>query len=850
MRTGIRALRRDLVYSIRILAQRPGFTAAAVAVLALGIGANTAIFSLLNAFVWKPLVLRNPRELAQVFSHDTKKPDSYRAFSYPNYASLRVASGGIFSSLAAHSITVVGVTQGDTTRRIMAEVVSSNFFDTLGAPVWRGRAFTADEERPGSTVPVAIASYSFWKRNGAPADLLGRTLRVNGLLVTVVGITEQGFNGTMALLSPELYLPLGMYEHMTGDFGGAVRPLAARDNHCLILVARLRPGLAPQAVDNRLAAIAAGMQRAYPAENRNQAVSVHPLSRLSISTEPQNDSGVFIPASLMLCMSGVVLLIAALNVANMMLARGTARRKEIAIRLALGAGRRAIGQQLFLESFVLAAMGGAVGLFLSFGGTTLFVSSMSRLVPFDLVIPTSPDVRVLAATLGFCLASTLLFGLFPAWNLSRPSLVSDLRSGDNAASSAGRARLFSPRNLLVIAQVSLSLALLTAAGLFIRSSARMTGVNPGFRMENRVVAEFDAGLAGYSEARGRQVYAALLDRLSAMPGVDSAGLAATVPFGMVSLGKNVQPAGATPSKPQDLNFNIVSGDYFQTLGIPLLRGRTFEAADTPAKTHPVAILDRLAAQRLWPGGDAVGKHIHVLGEGAGDLPDVEVVGIVGDVREHIVGGAIGKVSGGEGDASGQPHLYVPFGQDYMADMHIHLRTTPMDADAAGRFLAAVRQQIRAVDNGLPVLGVESLRSHVEASTDYWLMQTGTQMFSLFGGIALLLAVIGLYGVRAYSVARRTREIGIRMALGASAAETQTMVLREGVQLMAVGAAIGLVLSYLLGTVLAGLLFRVKATDPLVFSAAVLLLCAVSLLACYVPARRAARVDPMVALRWE
>ena len=850
MRSGLAALRRDLAFSVRMLAKRPGFTVAAVAVLALGIGANTAIFSLVNSFLLKPLVLRNPQELVGVFSRDTKKPDSYRAFSYPNYADLRAASGSVFSSLAAHTIAMAGLAEGDTTRRIMAEVVSSDFFDTLGAPVWRGRAFTAGEERPGSGIPVVIASYSFWKRNGAPADFLGRTLRVNGQLVTVVGITEQGFNGTIALLSPELYLPLGMYEHMTDDFDGAVRPLAERDNHSLIVIGRLRPGQATQAVNSRLAGIAAGMERAYPAANKDRTITIHPLSRLSISTNPTDDSAVFIPATLLLCMSGVVLLIAALNVANMMLARGTARRKEIAIRLALGGGRRAIVQQLFLEGLALAVLAGAVGLFLSFGGTAWFVRSMLRLVPFDLVIPTSPDVRVLAATLVFCLASTLLFGFFPAWHLSRPSLVSDLRASDSAEFSGGRGRLFSRRNLLVIAQISLSLALLTAAGLFMRSSARMAGVKPGFLMENCVVAEFDAGLAGYSEARGRQVYAALLDRLKAMPGVESAGLAATVPFGMVSLGKNVQPAGATQVKPQNLSFNIVSGDYFQTLGIPLLRGRSFDAGDATQRTHPVAILDKLAAQRLWPGSDAVGRHIHVLGEGAADLPDVQVVGIVGDVREHIVGSAMGKVSGGEGDTSGQPHLYVPFGQDYMADMHIHLRTTPMDAASAGRFLGTVRREIGAVDNGLPVLGVKSLRSHVEASTDYWLMRTGMGMFSLSGGIALLLAVIGLYGVRAYSVACRTREIGIRMALGANAAETQKMVLREGVQLMAVGAVIGLALSCLLGTVLAGLLFRVRGADPLVLAVSVLALGAVSLLACYVPARRAARIDPMVALRWE
>jgi predicted permease len=843
-------MRRDVAYSFRMLMKRPGFTVAAVAVLALGIGANTAIFSIVNAFLLRPLVLRNAQELTGVFSRDAKKPDSYRAFSYPNYLDLRAASGEVFSGVAAHNITMAGLTEGDTTRRIMADLVSSNYFDTLGSPVWRGRGFTAAEERPGSEIPVAIASYSFWKHNGAPADFLGRTLRVDGQAVTVVGIAAPGFSGTMALLSPELYLPLGIYGRLNEGFENAVRPLAARDNNSLILIARMRPGLSPKAVDSRLAGIAAGMEQAYPAENKNQALSVHGLSRMSISTNPTDDNAVFIPATLLLAMSGVVLLIAALNVANMMLARGTARRKEIAIRLALGGGRRSIVQQLFLEGLVLALLGGAVGLFLSFGGTSLFVKSISRLAPFDLLIPTSPDARVLGATLVFCVGSTLLFGFLPAWNLSRPSLVSDLRASDNADSAAGRGRLFARRNLLVIAQVSLSLALLTSAGLFIRSSSQVAGVHPGFQVENRVVAEFDAGLAGYSETRGREVYAALLERVKAMPGVQSAALAATVPFGMVSLGKDVQPAGATQGKPQNLSFDIVGGDYLQTLGIPLLRGRGFGAGDASQQAHPVAILDRDAARRFWPDGDALGKHIHILGEGAGDIPDAEVVGVVGDVREHIIGGGMGKSDGGEGDANGQPHLYVPFGQQYMSNMHLHVHTTPMDADGTARFVSALRREIRATDSGLPVLEVRTLRAHMEASADYWLMQTGAQMFSVFGGIALLLAMIGLYGVRAYSVARRTREIGIRMALGASAAETQRMVLREGVQLLAVGTAIGLGLSLLIGMVLSGMLYRVQSADPLVFSVAVALMGGVSLLACYVPARRAARVDPTVALRWE
>jgi len=811
--------------------KRPWFTLAAIAVLSLGIGANTAIFSLVNAFLLKPRVLHHPEELAGVYSRDTKKPDSYRAFSYASYAGLR-ATNAFFSSLSAHNMAMVGVAEGDTTRRVFADVVSSNYFQTLGVPPWRGRTFTADEERPGSGLPVAIVSYSYWKHSGASPDFLGRNLQVNGRVVTVVGIAAEGFTGTMALINPELYLPLGMYELMSNDFEGAVRPLAAPDNYCLFVVGRLRPGQRPQAIDRQLASVAAGLER-------DRTFIARPLARLSTSTRPSSDSGLLIPATLLVGMAAVVLLIAGLNVANMMLARGSARRREIAIRLALGGGRRAIMQQLFVESLLLAVLGGAAGLLLASGGAAVFVRSISQLVPFEVLVPTGPDIRVLAATMGFCLFATLVFGLVPAWNLSRPNLVSDLRASDNAGPFSGKRRLFSRRNLLVVAQISLSLTLLTAAGLFVRGSSRVSAADPGFRLDNGTVLEVDSSLAGYNEARGRQVYAALLNRLKSMPGVESASFAATVPFGMVSLGRSVQPSGSPAAKPEGFSFNIVGEDYFRTLAIPLLRGREFKAAESSGAARPVAILDKLAAERLWKDGDALGKHIHLTGDDrATDIRDVEVVGIVGNVRERILGQTY------------EPHVYVPFGQQYAADIHIHLRTAPMGRDAAARFPGAVRQEIRAVDSRLPVLGVKSLRSHLEASADYWLVQTGARMFSLFGGIALLLAVIGLYGVRAYSVARRTREIGIRMALGASSAEAQRMVLWEGVKLMAAGAGIGLLLSLLLGKVLAGMLFQVNGADPLVFSSAALVLSAVSLLACYFPARRAARIDPMVALRYE
>ena len=349
-------LLQDLRHGSRLLFSKPGFTAAAVTALAFGIGASTAMFSLVNAFLLKPIQIRDPQQIVGCFSRDAKS--NYRAFSYPNYADLR-GSNPVFSSVMAHNLSMVGVAEGDSTRRTFADEVSSNYFETLGATLFRGRVFTAEEERPGGQLPMAIVSYSFWKRHGADPAMLGSQLRINGRFFTVVGITAEGFTGTTALVSPELYLPLGMYESLINDFDGHGRPLGDRKNHQLIVVGRLKPGLTQAAADARLAATSAQMERAFPAENKEQTLLVRPLSRSNVSTAPSSDSDLRIPALLLISMASVVLLIASLNVANMMLARGADRRKEIAVRLALGANRRNILQQLFTEGLILALLGGA-----------------------------------------------------------------------------------------------------------------------------------------------------------------------------------------------------------------------------------------------------------------------------------------------------------------------------------------------------------------------------------------------------------------------------------------------------------------------------------------------------------
>jgi predicted permease len=852
----VKNLLRDVRMGARMFRKNPGFTLAAVTVLALGIGANAAIFSLVNAFLFKPLVIQAPASLVGCYSRDVKKAQ-YRAFSYPDYAELRDAGergddGSVFSSLLAHNLAMVGLSEGNTgtTRRVFADIVSSNYFATFGVPLSQGRSFTREEERPASAVPVAIVSYSYWKKNGADPAVLGKTLQVNGRVYTIVGVTARNFTGTTAMISPEIYLPLGVYESVVNDFEGRGRTLAGRDNHALLLVGRLRPGVTEKSADAALATVASQMAEAYPEDDKDQTFTVGRLSRLGISTDPENNAELTLPAVLLLSVAAVVLLIASLNVANMMLARGTTRRREVAIRLALGGSRADILRQLLVEGLLLALAGGAAGLVLAYWSTGALVRSLAHLMPLDLVYSAGPDVRVLAATIGFCVLSTIVFGLGPAWNLSHRNLVGDIKIGDRSDFNPGRLRgVFSRRNLLVMGQISLSLMLLSAAGLFVRSSMQAARLEPGFSIHNELLAEVDASLAGYDEARGREVYRALQERLQSTPGVESVGFAATVPFGMVSLGKSVQrsgdaPASSTNTPPEaDCSYNIVSSDYFQTLQIPLERGRAFSAQDESSTAQRVAILDQAAAEKLWPGGDAVGKSVR-LGSGGGGEPamDAEIVGVVANVQEGVTG------------KRWPAHVYVPFGQKYQSDMQIHLRTAALGPQAGmmaeAQLLETVRGEIRAVDPNLPVLALKTMRDHLDSSFDLWVVRTGARIFMIFGGVALLLAAIGLYGVRAYNVAMRTREIGIRMALGATASDAVRMMLREGLVLMGIGAGVGLVLSVAAGKALSTLLYRVDGFDPVVLAAAPALLAAISLIACYVPARRAALLDPMVALRDE
>jgi predicted permease len=839
---------QDLRFGVRMLFKNPGFTAIAVLVLGLGIGANTAIFSLVNAFLLRPIAVQNPDELVSCYSKDTRA-NSYRSFSYPEYVDIR-EKNTVFANLLAHDVALVGLTEGDSTRRTFADVVSSNYFATFGVRLYRGRDFLPEEERPGSAIPVAIVSYQHWKKTGQDPDLIGKAVRINGRPYTVIGIAPEGFTGVMAMLSPEVWLPLGVDELVANDFmgEGKARSLEDRDRYGMFLIGRLKSGVTAATAAPELEVLAAQMARAYPRENKDRTLLIQRPSRLSVSTSPTNDPGIATVSILLSSVAGVVLLIACLNLANMLLARGTARRREFAIRLALGGGRLCILRQLLTEGLMMSVLGGAVGLCLAYWGSSLLVATMRTLIPLEVVYHSGPDSRVLGAMLGFCVLSTLLSSLGPAWQLSRPDVVADLKEQAGEDAGGARRRFMSRRNLLVVGQLALSLALLVAAGLFVRGAAKAANVDPGFSMDNGIIVELDPSLAGYGETRGRELYRRVLERLGALPGVEAASIAATVPFGMVSLGREVRMAGdnadqagsAAEGKRAGARINLVGADYFKALGLRLRRGRTFNAGEAESGTAPrVAIVDERLARRLWPNEDAMGKRIQFGGLNHGEQPKaIEIVGVAPDITESLIG------------SKNEPHVFVPVGQEYQSNMNIHLRITARGKEAENTLLQAVRREIRAVDERLPILALKTMRGHLEGSIEMWIFRTGAWLFTVFGSVALVLAIVGVYGVRSYTVARRTREIGIRMALGATAGDALRLVLREGLALTLAGVGAGLLLALLAGRVLGSLLYEVSGTDPLILTAAPLLLAIISLAACYLPARRAARVNPIRALRYE
>jgi predicted permease len=832
-------LRQDLTYALRTFAKAPGFTAIAILVLGVGIGANTAIFTIVNELLFRPLAGRTG-ELVGLYSHDRTKPDSYRAFSYANYADIREQSD-VFDGLMAHTFAMAGTPAGDSTKRTFVEVVSSNYFDTLGVRLAAGRPFSLEEERPGARVPVVIVTYGRWEKEGRDPAFLGKTIRINAQDFTVVGVTPEGFTGTMALVGAELFVPLGMFDAIVNDlFKNNNKLLADRSNHALIVAGRLKSGLNDAYVTSRLDAFARQLEAAYPGENKDQALTTSPLPRLSTSTSPQTDGPMVAFTALLLTLSAVVLIIACLNIANMLLARGAVRRRELAMRLALGASRRRVVRQLLTEGILLASGGAALGLVLSYWATRALGMSLTAALPLHVHFNPGPDARVLAATIAFAALSTIAFGLGPALKLSRRDLVADLKALD--ADGAVLGRRFGARNLMVIGQVALSLALLTAGGIFARTAIDASRGNPGYSYDRLLLASIDASLAGLDEAQGRVSNRRVLDRLRAMPGMPAVSYASTVPFGDMQEGERVERIGAGAQAPVSARtYRIIGADYFKALGLEMVRGREFTRAEEESATAPrVAIIDQALAERLFGAEDPIGQTIRITlrdDQLSTAKPEpMQIVGLAPPLREEIL------------QRAPVPHIYVPSGRNYRGTMHVHAKIAPGVNEIAA--LDAVRAEIRTAEERMPILALSTMATFHSQSLELWGLKTAAQLFTSLGVLALILAVVGLYGVKSYLVSLRTREIGIRMALGARPGDVLGMVLRDGLFLTGSGVALGLPLAVLVSIALTKVFVEVGGFDAAVVSIATTVLTSAALVASIVPARRATKVVPLRALRTE
>jgi putative ABC transport system permease protein len=796
---------QDLRYGVRTLLKQPSFTLIAIVTLALGIGANTAIFSVVNAALLRPLPYKQAEQLVLVYTKtNTATRDST---AWPDLRDWQAQSRS-FAALAAFVPQSVNLTGRTEPGRVVGGFVSADFFKLLSVEAAQGRAFLKGEDEKGAE-PVAIVSYALWRdRFGADPKLLGQTLTLNNQLFTVVGVTPDGFRAPYS--DVEVWLPIQYYPNFSPD-----RKAANLD-----VLGRLNPGVTRAQAQTEMETIAARLAQQYPETNQNRSVNITDLQALLVEGLKRS----------LLVLFGVVvcvLLIACANVANLMLSRVIARQQEFALRAALGASRARLVRQLLTEALLLSLMGGGLGLLLGvWGMDALAASSAVNLPP---LVEVKLDWMVFGFTLGATILTSLVFGLLPALRFSRLDLNDALKDGSRTA-GAGRSsqRL---RSALVVTQMALALVLMVGAGLMARSFLNMRGVEPGFDERNVLTLEYRVPRNKYPEPEQQwRFHEQVVARVQALPGVESAAVVGAIPYsGNVGGAGFTLPERATPPAGQEprAQTNRVDANYFRTLKIPVLQGRVFTEQDQ-LKTAPVIVVNQTLVRRYWPNENPLGKQVHLLS------PDVtaSVIGVVGDVRHYSL------------DEPDLPQIYVAYAQQPHIFASLAVRTAGDPLSLAN----AVREAIWSVDKEQPVWKVRTLE---------WLLQRslGPQRFLLqllgtFSALALLLASVGIYGVLSYAVTQRTREIGIRAALGATGADILRLVLKQGVKLSLLGLSLGLLAALPLTRLMKGMLFGVNTTDPLTFAGIALLLALVALMACWIPARRATKVDPLVALRCE
>jgi len=841
------ALWQDIGYGLRMLRKSPGFTAIALVTLAIGIGANTIMFSVVNTLLFRPLPVKDPDRLVRC------EFDKLNIVPYAGYVDLR-DNNPVFSDLIANSYyggVPAALVRDASVMPVAPLFVSANYFSALGVAPLHGRTFLPEEELGGAE-PVVVLSYRTWRRLGAGPEIVGQYVRVNGTLCRIIGVAPKTFTGT-AVVGPDVWLPLGT--------GGLVRryyqekPEKPDERWYYppsVLVGRLKPGVSISEAQARLQSMFPHLKQMYPRRYKETAMfRLHPLPRLNAGGV-DNDRPTLGRISLgLMGISGVVLLIACLNLANMIVVQGGGRHREIAIRAAIGGGRLRIMRQLLIESLLLAVFGGILAVAVALWGIRVLKlwAAMGQL-PMQLGSAIASgialDVRVLAATLSFCLIATVLFGLKPALRLSRRDLCGDLKeSGRGVLEATRRRRFFVPRGLSVLCQMALSVALVMTATLLARTALRAVRAEPSFGLNGKVIVSVKAFAGGYDIAQARQACERLAERLKDVPEIQAVGLSRKSP---VDLGwwpwsrervVEYVPGGADDASGSLLTKALheyeVDGDYFKAMGIRLQQGRPFRPLDSAPDAEEVVIIDELLARRLRPDGSALGCLIQYGDDGLSSPR--RVVGIVPNLQSVW------------GNGEDQPHVYEPIKAHHVPEsIHLRARSTAPGAEAA--LVRSIGARIRKIDPRLPVVAVASLADRHRNHPTVLFTGVVARLAVMFGAMALFLASLGLYAVKSHMVASRTPEIGIRMALGATRRNILTLVLRQGAISTFVGLLVGTLLAIVMTRVIRSALHGISTIDLVSIVVTVAMLTATSLLASYIPARRASRIDPMDALRYE
>jgi putative ABC transport system permease protein len=817
---------QDLRFSLRAFGKSPWFAFLAVVTLALGLAVNTTVFSVVNGLLLRPLPVPNAEQITVLALQQNHEHD-FQRFSYPDYVDLKAQSDG-FSDIFGYQLTLTGFIFDGKGDHCVVGKVTGNYFSALGIRPARGRFILPSEGQVPGADPIVVLGYSYWqKRFAGDSNVIGKSAQLDGHPVTIVGVAPKGFTGTYALIDTDLYVPLSAEIGRAGDT--TVQDIwTHREQRSLSLLGRLKSNSDRQRSQASLNVVAERIAAQHPDTDKNISILVIPekLAR----PDPDPDNSLPAVAAGFLVLAALVLLVACFNITNVLLVRATARQREMAIRAALGAGRGRLVRQYLTESLLLALLGGSVGMLLAYWATG-FLSSLSLGTDLPIRLNFLPDSRVYLFALGVVGLTAVIVGLLPALRVARHDLNSVLHEGGRGSSDGPRRQW--ARNSLVAAQVAGSLVLLVVAGLFLRSLNKAQNIYLGFNPDHVLNLSLDVEQLGYPEERGREFYRELEVRLRSVPGVVSVAQAFTTPMGYISSTQRVhipeQPLEPGKQAPT-VSLNMVSPGYFDTLGIALHRGRRFTEADGE-KAPEVAVINEAMAKKFWPNQDAVGKRFSIKGPAG---PFIEVIGVVQDGKYLNV------------TETPQPFFYLPLEQSYSAFRTFHVRSSvPPES-----MIIPIESQVRQLAPNLPISMVQSMTQSLQGANGFFVFILGAQLTATMGLLGLILAVVGVYSVASYAASQRTHEIGIRMALGAEPRDIFKMVLRQGFTIVAIGMVAGLAIALAGTRVLADLIVGVRPSDPLTYAAVATLLLSVALFACWVPARRATRVSPLSALRFE